>query len=224
MPGLVAPGICRYSVIGTYAGRAVANIIDMHIDQTGSLSDRQDAVADQAAIIVSAWVDNILPRVANNYTAQSVRWVDLNDEDGSVGETSTGTGTDFPASGAGTTTPMPGNVAFRINRQISATRGQRKGRMYLVGVPESSTDDASPNSVISSDITGMNTAMAAFKSDVEQSAGVVPPNYDSWITVVHTKRVEVSPGVFEIQYEGRSHVSALVCDPTLGSQRRRLRG
>lgn len=227
MNPLVAPDVCRFSVIGTYAGRNVANIFDLFIDQTGSLTDRQEAIEDQAAIIVSAWADNISPLLVNNYSANEVRWLDLDSLTGSVGSTTTGTGTDFPSAGASTAQAAPGNVAIRVNRQIAASRGQRKGRLYLCGLGEDKTDDAAPNTIISSFITTVNAGMAQFKSDVEQNAGVTPPNYDSQIVVLHTHVDKVDPDdpdTWVLVYDGRSAVSEFSCDATLGSMRRRLRG
>lgn len=224
MNPLIAPDVCRFTVLGTYAGRNVANILDVFIDQTGSLTDRQEAIADQAAIIVSAWADEVCPVIVDNYSATEVRWLDLNDEDGSVGVTSTGTGTDFPAPGVSTAEPMPGNVSIRVNKQISASRGQRKGRMYLVGLGEDKTVNASPNTLIGSFVTDVNAAMASFKSAVEQSAGVTPPNYDSQIVVLHTRIDRTDPEEPVLIYEGRSALTSFATDVTIGSMRRRLRG
>jgi hypothetical protein len=223
MAALVAPGICRYTIEGTYAGNPVANVLDMHVDIVGSVTDRNTALADQAAIIISAWVDEILENLPSVYTADIIRWVDLNAADGAVGSATLGTGTDFPSSGTSVGDPMPGNVAVRVNKQISASRGQRQGRMYLPGITESQTSAGAPNAPSAAYIAALNTDLAAFLAAINQNAGTVPPNYDSWLSVVHTENT-ASPGDPPvIVFDGFSHVTSLVCDGTLATQRRRLR-
>lgn len=221
MAGLIAPGVARYTVHGTYAGRAIANVLDFFISP-GVGVDRDVAVAAQAAVLVSAWADNIVENVANNYQAASVSWVDLDSALGTVGETTTGTGTDFPISGSGVDTPMPGNVAYRVNKAIVAARGQRQGRMYLVGVPESSTADATPNTVDSTVRAAIDVDLAQFLSDVNIIAGG-SPDYAASLCVVHTVVSDPGPPPV-ITYTGNSLVTGLTTDTTLASQRRRLRG
>lgn len=221
MAGLIAPGIARYTVHGTYAGRNIANVLDFLITPGGGV-DRADCVAHQAAVLVSAWADEIVENIVNNYTANSVSWVDLDSALGTVGETTIGTGTDFPVSGTGVDTAMPGNVAYRINKAIVAARGQRQGRMYLVGVPESSTSDAAPNTVDSTVRAALDVDLAAFLAVVSVAPGGSPDMF-SELHVVHTRITDPGPPAV-IEYEGSSPVTGLTTDATLASQRRRLRG
>ena len=215
MVALIAPAICRFAVNGTYGGRAVVNIVDMQIDTTGSTLAREDACFQQAGIIINEWDDSILTNLESYYKANSVSWVDLNSEDGSVGERTSTVDTTFPQPGKRTgTAAMPGNVALRINKTIVAQRGQRQGRMYLAGVSEAMTNGSVPNSLEAGQIATWNTALAAFLGDIAQSDSD-PLSYNSKMVVVHTV-----DGVFTTY----SDVTALTVDEFLGSQRRRLRG
>lgn len=226
MPGLIAPDCVRYTVNGTYATRPVANIIDMILTTTIGGGDRDECVADQATRLVSAWADEMLDNISDDYTATSVSWVDLNTDSGTVGETSTGSGTDFPASGAASSDPMPGNVAYRVNKHITAARGQRQGRMYLVGVPESSTTAGAPNTVVGADITAINADLAAFKTAVEQDPTTTTLDYNSFLCVIHTLSTDnPSPPPQKLfTFEGASLITSMTLDATLATQRRRLRG
>lgn len=221
MPGLIAPNIVRYTINGTYGGRDVANVLDFRLIPTTPPTSRADAIAAHAEVLVTAWASTILTRICDDYVAQDVSWVDLNSEDGTVGSTSTGTGTDFPAAGAVTDTPMPGNVALRALKQITAVRGQRKGRLYLVGIPESTTVGGAPNTVDPTIIDDWNVVLDDFLDDVNVAVGVGEAEYNALLAVVHTHLdTDVTPNVLE--YSGYSLVNALLVDNRLRTQRRRL--
>lgn len=224
MAGLIAPGVCRYTVHGTYGGRAIANILDYFIAPGGGVT-RVQAIEQQAKVIISAWADEIMPNLADNYVATSLSWVDLDSALGTVGSATLGVGSDFPAPGLSTGEPHPGNVAVRINKGITALRGQRQGRMYWVGAPESITTDAAPNTIQAGNQVTFTGNAEAFLA----AANVAPggsPDYFSELVVLHTHReAPVPPAtVGEIVYDGLSPVETMTCDATLASQRRRLRG
>jgi len=210
---LIAPGVVRYAVNGTYDGHDVVNIVDMRLDTTGSIADRAGAAFDQAGIIINEWKDSMLPLMVSSYKAVSVSWIDLESEEGSVGERSSTDSTAFPASGSSGGAAMPGNVAARINKNTTATRGQRQGRMYLVGVSEAWTQSAEPNTIDSGSTAVINTKLAAFLGDINQSDTSVF-DFGSEMVVVHTK-----DGVFT----SASVVTTLSIDAYLASQVRRIR-
>lgn len=224
MPGLIATGVCRYTVHGTYGGRDIANVLDFDLDLTGSSYGRTTAIAAQAELIVQAWTDHILQILTQDYVATSVSWVDLDDAAGTVGETTEGNTDDFPQAGQQAVASMPGNVAYRVNKAITAARGQRQGRMYLVGVPESATAAAVPNTVASATVTAINPILAAFLADVQISD--LPTTFTSRLVVIHTSSLPnpTPPPANIVLYEGFSPVNGLTIDQTLASQRRRLRG
>lgn len=223
MAALVAANVCRYTINGTYAGRPIANVLDMAIvDDVGSF--RTDNILAQAQILVQAWIDHILENVSNNYAANSISWVDLNTEEGTVGSTTLGVTNNFPQNGGGADAPMPGNVAMRVNKSIAAQRGQRQGRMYLVGVPESNTEDATPNTLNAASIAAVNVDLALFLPQINVETAD-PEEFVSTLVVVHTEDQSAPPhDPPDIVVTGASIVNTLVVDATLSSQRRRLRG
>jgi hypothetical protein len=227
MNPLIANDIARFTVNGTYGGRVVANILDMAVDVGGSLFTRADILRDQAEQIVSAWVDHINPRLVLNYVATSVSWLDLNSLNGSTGNTVVGFGTDMPDAGNSTAGPAPGNVALRVLRNTVAVRGQRQGRMYLAGMSENETGVGSPNNVEAANVTAWNTQLGLFLNAINQDSISNGLDYDSFLSVLHTRVNKVNPAdpsTWVLVYEGASIVTSLSLDPTVGSQRRRLRG
>lgn len=216
MAALVAPGICRYSVHGSYGGRAVVNIIDMKLDTTGSVHSRSEAIAAQAKRIIDSWCNEIVGfLLVDNYVAEELRWIDLDSLSGEVGATSEGNDEEFPRAGAGAQSAMPGNVAIRCNKQTSGGRGTRKGRMYLCGLAENQTDDANPNSMSAAFITGGNERLANLLTQVTAESAL--PGLLDWTSQWHV--IHTIDGVFD----STSEVTGLTIDPVLGSQRRRLR-
>lgn len=207
---LIAPGICRYAVHGEYAGQPIVNIIDMKIDTTATTTEREDAIDDQAGILINEWSDSVLVNVTNKYTAQSVSWVDLDEEDGSTGERSSTGAQTWPKIGSISGGAFPGNVALRINKNTVARRGQRQGRMYIVGLGENNTDE--PNTLNTAGLNVWATAMESFLGDINQEDPQVG-QYQSAMVVVHTK---------DQVFTSHSVITGLSPDQRLGSQRRRL--
>lgn len=215
MAALVAPGICRYALHGTYAGRPVVNIIDMKIDTTGTTVSRDDSIFEIAGDILNNWFDEIVNFIiCEDFTFTKVTWLDLNSLDGAVGERSSTSVHTLPLNGALTNPPMPGNVALRVNKNTIGRRGERQGRMYLCGIAEDLTASGGPNMVQPGDIPAINAGLATFLDNITDES-VVGQTDTKKMHVVHTK-----DGVFT----SSSTVTALVVDPMVASQRRRLRG
>lgn len=211
---LVAPGICRYAINQTYGGRPAVNIIDMQVDTTGEVTDRDQACFRIAGDILNNWVDHVQGVQTSQVAFQSVSWVDLNSLNGSTGERSATTDKTLPTTGTASGGNAPGNVAFRVNKGGTARRGERSGRMYLVGVPEEANENSAANEVNDAWIGYVNTAMADFLAGVNDAEGD-PLGTQRQMVVLH-----VVDGV----YQGYSDVNDLTCDARFGSQRRRLRG
>lgn len=221
MAALVAPGVVRYTVHGTYATRPVANVLDFLLVPTAPATRAVD-ISELAEFVVQEWIDEILANLVDNYTATEISWVDLDTEDGTVGAATAGITANFPSSGIGATPAMPGNVAYRVDKRVAAQRGQRQGRMYLVGVPESVTADATPNTVDAASIASINANLADFLDGVNLTAGETS-GWQSTLVVVHTKNLTEPPAEPDIVFDGTSTVNTLTLDSMLGSQRRRLR-
>lgn len=213
MPPIIAPGVCRFTVNGTYGGQVVANIIDMEIDTTGSIDSREDAIFAQAGILINEWSDSILEMLVPAYVATSVSWIDLNSLDGPTGNRTSTDQQTWPLGGQNAEGAMPGNVAMRVDKQTTASRGQRKGRMYLPGLSEAFTLPGTPNTIDPAQVGPINGLLQSFLGDLEQT-GTDIPNYESRMVVVHTV-----DGV----YESDSRVTALTVNTKVGSQVRRLR-
>lgn len=214
MAPIVAPTICRYAVQALFNSRPVVNILDMHIDTTGSSEDRETAIFDQAGIILNEWDDRVLPLLTNQYVAQKVSWVDLNSLSGTTGERSDSGGHTWPQPGGSSDGSTPGNVAYRVNKQTSSERGARQGRMYLCGVGESANENANGNEVHSTIAATMNTMLDGLLPALNQTEGG-PSDFTSALHVVHT---------VDGAFSSSSEVVQLVIDAVFGSQRRRLRG
>lgn len=213
MAALIAPGICRYTVHGTFNGREVANIVDQRIDTTGTVLDRDEQVQAIAGDILNNWSDHVLPLLTSQYTATEVSWVDLNAADGSTGERSSTDGSTWPQAGGSTDPAAQGNVAYRINKVGTARRGQRAGRMYLCGVGESANNTANANQVNPTVASDVSDAMQEFLEGINDDDPLGGSDHE--MVVIHV--------VNEV-YQGWSAVQALECDSVFGSQRRRLRG
>ena len=219
---IIAPGIARFTVNQSFAGQPVANIIDMRIDTTGSLDGRLEACTECARDILSNWNDHIRISQADDLTCLSVSWVDLDEPDGSTGEVTSGGGDTWPAVGGGGSAPFSANVAVLVTKVLeNSTRNRRNGRMYLCGGAETWTTAGAPNQVDAATRATLNANLATFLGDVNNGGD---PFEASWsMCVVHTKRVEVEPGVFEVVFDGSTDVGSLAVQPLLATQRRRLR-
>lgn len=215
MPPLVAGGVCRYAMNGSYSGQEVVNILDMHLDSEAGSGGRDGPCFDQAGILINQWSGDVMAHLSSGYTFESVSWIDLDSDEGSVGERTTTDTVSLPVSGAGSWEAHPGNVALRINKNTVARRGQRQGRMYLVGYAEAGTSQAQPNMVTPSTLASLATTLESFLDNINQEEGVLSPDeYTSELVVVHTKLG---------QFTNFSVVDSLTADPYLGSQVRRLR-
>lgn len=222
----VVPGVCRFAINAVFSGREVVNILDMRIDTTGTGTDRIDAIIDQAKVIIESVTDHLTPVQTNDLTYNSVSWVDLDEDDGSTGETSEGNGAvTWPDAGNITTGPTPSNVAVLVTKETTRLRGHRNGRMYLCGVPEADSNDAAPNDLGGGALTSWQTAVDDFLASINQDGG--SPDYDSRLCVVHilTRGPVVPPAELGPPLTGDSRdVEALVVQTRLATQRRRLRG
>ena len=217
---LVAPGICRFTVNGSYAGRPVANVLDYRIDTTGSTMGRAEAVNNQAQDILTQWTEQMLPVVQANYIATSVSYVDLDEADGPTGSVTSSDDADWPAPGVAEGPDMPANVAGLVRKQIIGTRGRRSGRMYLCGLSEEVTAADQPNTISEAAQSFINGQLAAFLANTNNT-DTLGTAFSSDLVVVHTRQPDPED---EPIYNGFSVVDSLIVEGLLATQRRRLRG
>lgn len=210
---IVAPGICRYSINQEYFGGSHVNVLDAHID-TGLGEARDESCFNFAGILINQWAADLMPKFNEGLRFLSVSWTDLNDDNGSTGERSSTDTVTLPASGGITTDAHPGSVCFLVRKSIQGRRGAKSGRMYVSGVSENSTPISSPNTLVGSTVTSINTSLAAFLGNVNQTTE--GDAYQARLVVVHR------PASGEVNY-GFTNIEALEVDSRLASQRRRLR-
>lgn len=212
---LVVAGVCRFALNQTFHGRDVVNIVDMDIDSVGELSDRNDAITDQAEVLAKQWSDDVMPDLVSDLVLVSVSWVDLNSEDGSTGSFSGSGGTALPHAGGVDNNPSSSNVSILVTKQTSSGRGSKNGRMYVCGLPEAYTTRADPNHIDSGFLATLQEDFDAWLTNINQDSGVDPPLYNSDLNVVHN----AAGGT-----PSHTKVDDLNVQGLLATQRRRLRG
>lgn len=217
MAAIVAPGVGRFSINGTYGGQPVATVLDLEpVVIEGPTPERLpflngvcERLEDCFGTLVDAFNQGL------EYT--SINYVDLNSADGLVGVYIF----DSPLVGNVNGAPMPGNVSCRINKQSSGfERGQRSGRMYMAGVSEEWTGNAGPNVIQSNVVEQVQTAADSFMTQLEEP--IEAPDgqeFGARLTVVHTRRPDPDE---DPVFAGTTIVTGLGVQARLASQRRRL--
>lgn len=216
---LVVNGVCRFTINQSMEGNDIANVLDMFIDTTGSSMAREDAIIDQAGVLVENWAGDLLVFQSNQLTFDSVSWVDLDESDGSTGMTTTGGSITLPDPGGSATGALPTNVAGLVRKNLATTgRGFRSGRMFLAGLVESQTTVGNGNLIEPANITTLNAGLASFLGDINQDG--TTSTYDSRLVVVHitSRDADGRP----LTGDSRE-VGSLIIDQLLATQRRRLR-
>ena len=223
---LIVPLGVRYTLHGTYAGRNIANVLDFGLDVTGSTTPRDAAIDDFSRIIIDKWVLEVMQPLANLYSFNSISWVDLNTASGAVGSRTSTLANTLPKLGQQATSAMPGNVAFLVKKSLTAQRGARNGRMFLVGVPEIVTDVTNSNAVTSGNVTSINGHLATFLSGVNITmSGSTGSTTKLMVVHVTSRAAPVPPATVGAPLTGiLLPVNSLTVDGVLATQRRRLRG
>lgn len=212
---LIAPGICRFSVIGSLEGQLIVNVIDMQIDTTGGDISRGEAIFNTAGDILNNWDDHILIRVSGEYVAEEVRWVDLNSADGITGSRSSTDDKTWPAPGENLGGALTNNTCALITKVLeNKGRNQRNGLLRLAGIPGGQTASGNANALSPSAVTSYTEGFQDFLEGIndEEGPGI---NTTRKMVVVHT---------VEGDYNGYSDVEALIARAPLGTIRRRMPG
>lgn len=212
---IIAPGVCRFTVHGTFTGgNEVDNVLDMRIDTTGSTESREESIFNQAGIIINQWVADILPELMSSYSFDSVSWVDLNSSSGSVGSRTSSGAISLPDPGGRAGASMSSNVAQLASKNIVGRRGRRNGRIFFTAPAEA---DTSGNFLSAGRVTAWNAALDDFLGNINQDAtGIF--DFTSALVVVHTTSTSGEP-----VFTATSDVESLTMEPLLATQRRRLR-
>jgi hypothetical protein len=164
---LVVPHVVRYAPYGTINDRPWVNIWDVEI------SEGRPAAATTIRLVGEAIADtynaSLKGILANTWSMQGVRWVDLDSLNGQVGNIlDTPAAYSFPFPGTGVGTAAPGNVAVLLTKATTGGRAQRRGRAYLCGIL---TGDLLGQTVQPSKLTAYSTFASALLTNVNGAAG-----------------------------------------------------
>lgn len=211
----VVPDVCRFTYVGHNEVRPWAVICDMQIDTTGTITDRNDAIVDQAGVLLKEWYDTIRPRISTTGVLDRVNWVDLDEADGSTGSITSAQGVNLPQAGTFTGEAAPANTSVLVRKQTVSRRGARQGRSYWSPLGEAGKNGSF---LTSAELTAWQTAMNTWKGDVEQEGGAL--EFTSTLVVVHilTRDGDGNPATGDY-----TTVNTLAVDQKLATQRRRLR-
>lgn len=205
------PDVCRFSVVQQLGGQPVINIIDMQVDTTGSEVSRADALHEIAGDILNNWDDHVLIEQRADVTALEVAWLDLDSLTGSTGTRSSTSANTWPKAGGYVSgSVMPAVVALRVDKNVDAARGSKKGRMYLAGMSEEATGTGVSQQWDANAVSVMNGAMADFLAGInDQDIAGIPLAVQRQMVVVHA-----AAGTY-------SEVSSLTVNPNVSTQVRR---
>lgn len=210
---LIAPNVARFSVVGRLNGQEIINIVDVTFDGLIGPADRESGCFEIAGDILNNWDDHILSALVNDYTAEEVRWVDLDSPDGSTGARSTTSAETWPKQGSNAASPLPNNVTIRCRKNLQgSTRSTRRGEMRLAGADEGWTgpDGITLTPAVVSDLNGR---LEDFKDGINGTGG--SPVYTRNICQVHT---------VDGAWTATSILSTYEVIPVVGTQRRRMPG
>lgn len=193
---LIADNGTILSIEGLWTnGQPFVNTFFYHRDE----SSPEEAARD----VLNNWQDHIVPMLINNYSVQGIRYLDVNEADGTTGYLVADPAK--PVAGPGTTSTFPPALATVVRKNINGSRNSRAGRLYIPPPQENEGDE---NGVVGAGrIATVNTGFASFHSGTDDSGG------NGYIAVLH-------------QFVGKpvtwSRVLSYTCQALLGTQRRRM--
>lgn len=208
-----APRIVRYTLKG-HINRPVANVIDCYVDENIPDAGRTEAVITQAEIVRDAWQDQILAITGNAYIFDGIEYVDLNSEDGVTGFL--GPNGDKDDQGQVSAAQLAPNTSLLVTKETASRRGQRRGRMYLVSVPEGEVGDD-------------GTLTTSWRNSCQGTVDAFLEAINTEIIIASTRMVVVhwtrgADGKIDPDVPGEpTDVNSLQVQPLVATQRRRLR-
>lgn len=220
MPLLIVPGVCRFAINQRQELRQVVNIVDMIIDTTGSLISRDEAIDNQAGILINEWTEHIQPAQADDLSFESVSYVDLDSSAGITGSRTSSGAITLPQPGGASGDTVTANTAALVRKQLeSSGRGRRNGRLYMAGLTEGVTEPGNGNVLTSVARADLQSRWTNFLAAINQadSGGDFGSN---WCVVQVTSRDADGHPLTGIGRE----IGGVSVDFLLATQRRRLRG
>lgn len=212
------PGVCRYTLYGQVADRPWNTIMDFRIDTTGSVVSRSEAIYGIAGDIINNFLDEFRDRLSPDATLAGIRWLDLDALDGETGQRTSTSEYTLPLSGEASSGTQTGGDSILIHKNlVGAARNARSGQWYFAGVAQAAIQE---NQVIGSVVAAMNTELATFLANVNDSGA--PIDRSQRMCVIHTPGIATySDG--EVYEATSTDVDSLTVDPRAATQRRRTR-
>lgn len=208
---LIAPGVCRYTIVGESFSEDILNVFDIHIDADIGAS-RADYIPDIGGDLLNQWADHILPLMHGSYIFKEVRWVDLDSPTGVTGSRTSTDGTTLPASGSRPGTPLPNAVYAKVRKNLEGqNRQERSGMTRLSCLVENDTADGNGNQLKGPTVNDINAGFEALKDGINGAIGDTTQN----LVVVHT---------VDRVYTGRSDIANFSAQYNLGTLKGRMPG
>lgn len=197
-PNWTANNVTEIAVLGRWTnGRPVVNV---HYIQR-----EEDDPEQSARDLLNNWQDHIIAMLPNNYSLEGARYRDRNSDPGVVGVILPDPAK--PIVGPGSSEVAPPNVSYLVKKLGPLLVGQRTGRMYLPGIPESAVDE---NGVIApATVTALQDLLDDFLSGLD-GAGV------NNLVLVHFTGPTDTTGTV-------SQINSLALQNVAATMRRRLR-
>lgn len=217
MAVILAPDVVRFTVNGDLLGAPTATILDMVVQADDSGEGRPAAMEETAAVILDAWVDELLPLQVPNFSLTSISWVDLTSLDGTVGEIVSTDDNTLPLTGTRTGEATPSQIAALVTKVCSSNRGTRNGRLFFPGLSE---EDVSGNYMTVAYTALLVDAWSNMTEILTETGVALGANY--FPTVVHTRN-NGTPQNPNIVYVGNTQVTNFLPQRQVATQRRRNR-
>lgn len=212
---IVAPTIVRYTFRNDMGnGKTADNVVDISLESSFTAT-RADAIADLHDDVIKAWQDKVVGPSWQYGNFVGAHWIDLHSADGETGELAPVAG--HPITGTATGAMMAPNCCYLIHKNSTARRGQRQGRMYMVGVAEADADNL--GRLTGAVVTSQTTRFEQFRSTIDAIASLSIESA-AWRTV-HVRKIEkLDPATWTWT---SSTIDSVSCDPVIATQRRRMR-
>lgn len=212
---ILAPTIVRVTYKMHYTGgRSCDCVMDISLDETGT--SREAAVNELVPLLAQPWQDNVLYVLCDNVTFDGIHVIDLDSLDGVTADSGPHSGS--PTAGAVSAGQASPQVAYLVHKNTTSGRGTRPGRTYLPGVSEADVNE--DGTVITARKDIINTKMGAYKTAIAALTSFLG------FTSVALRVVHVHKGDKENPATwtwNSTDISSFTCDPTVATQRRRLR-
>jgi hypothetical protein len=196
---LIIPDAVRVSVLGNQADGPFASVFG--IDSAPAVGAADARAIAQA--VIDSYCTELCLHLTDTVTVTRATYVDLSSEAGETGEVLPTTPAD--AVGKVHVAPLSPQCTYLIKLLTTGGRSARSGRSFLPGVR---SDEVNPRGDLTSSWTGtMTTAFEAFRAGIASGSGAV-------LGVIHRP----SDGPASI-----TEVTSTLCEPTIATQRRRLR-